>query len=74
MVSCGVGHRHGLDPELLWLCYRLAAVALTGALVWELPYAAGVALKSKKTKKQKIKTKQPSLVRSSGDARIYTPL
>ena len=31
---------------------RLAAVASVGPLVWELPYAAGVALKSKK---QKIK-------------------
>ena len=27
-VSCDVGHRHGLDPRLLWLWYRLAAVAL----------------------------------------------
>ena len=34
---------------------RLAAVASVGPLVWELPYAAGVALKSKK---QKNKTKQ----------------
>ena len=24
---CGVGHRHGLDPELLWLLHRLAAAA-----------------------------------------------
>ena len=22
-VSCGVGNRHGLDPELLWLWCRL---------------------------------------------------
>ena len=27
-VSCGVGHRHGLDPAFLWLSCRLAAVAL----------------------------------------------
>ena len=26
--SCGVGHRCGLDPVLLWLWHRLAAVAL----------------------------------------------
>ena len=26
-VSCGVSHRHGLDPELLWVWYRLVAVA-----------------------------------------------
>ena len=27
-VSCGVGHRHGLDPVLLWLWCRPAATAL----------------------------------------------
>ena len=27
-MSCGLGHRVGLDPELLWLWCRLAAVAL----------------------------------------------
>ena len=27
-VSCGVGHRHGSDPWLLWLWCRLAAAAL----------------------------------------------
>ena len=27
-VSCAVGCRHGSDPALLWLWYRLAAVAL----------------------------------------------
>ena len=52
-VGCGVGHRFGLDPELLWLwpwC-RLAAVALIPPLAWETPYAAGVALKKKKAKR-----------------------
>ena len=46
-MSCGVGPRHGLDPALLWLCYRLAAVAAIGPLAWEPPYATRVALKSK---------------------------
>ena len=33
------------DPALLWLCCRLAAAAAAaiGTLVWELPYATGVA-------------------------------
>ena len=44
-MSCGKGL--GLDPALLWLLRRLAAVALIPALAWELPYAAGVALKAK---------------------------
>ena len=33
---------------LLWLWCRPAAVALTGPLAWEPPYAMGVALKRKK--------------------------
>ena len=47
VVDCG----HGLDPVLLWLCYRLAAAAPIGPLDWELPYAANAALKAKKKKK-----------------------
>ena len=46
-VNCGVGHRHGLDPESLWLWYGPAAVAPIRPLAWEFPYAAGVGLKSK---------------------------
>ena len=47
-MSCGVGCRRGLDPELLWLWCRLAAVDLIRPLAWELPYAVGLALKKKK--------------------------
>jgi len=47
-MSCGVGHRHGLDSSLLWLWCRPAAATLIQPLAWELPYAAGVALKKKK--------------------------
>ena len=36
------------EPVLLWLCCRLAAAALILSLVWELPYAVGVALKKEK--------------------------
>ena len=50
-VSCGVGRRHGSDPALLWLWCRLAAVAQIRPLAWELPYAAGAALKKEKEKK-----------------------
>ena len=53
-MSCGVGHRSGLDPTLLWLWRRLAATALIRLLAWEPPYAAGMAQeKGKKTKKKK---------------------
>ena len=51
-MSCGVGRRLGLDPELLWLWLWLAAVALTEPLAWEPLYAAGVALKKQKKKKR----------------------
>ena len=49
-MSCGVGHRRGLDLVLLWLWHRPAAVAPIGPLAWEPPRAAGVALKSKEKK------------------------
>ena len=53
-MSYDVSHRHGLDPMLLWLWRRLAATALIRPLAWELPYATGMALKSKtKFKKNK---------------------
>ena len=45
-VSCSIGHRHGLDPVLLWLWYRPVAAALIQLLAWELPYAPGAALKT----------------------------
>ena len=47
-ASCGVGHRCGSDPVLPWLWHRAAAAASIQPLAWELPYAAGVALKRKK--------------------------
>ena len=47
-MSCGVGHRHGLDLTLLWLWCRLAATALIGPLALEPPYATGTALKKTK--------------------------
>ena len=47
-MSCGVGHRRGSDPVLLWLWRSLAAIALIRPLAWEPPYAVGVALKRRK--------------------------
>ena len=49
-MSCGVGHRHGLDPMLLWLWCRLTPVAPIQPLAWEPLYAVGVALKFEKKK------------------------
>ena len=42
-MSCGVGHRHGSDPALLWC--KPAATAPVWPLAWKPPYAAGAALK-----------------------------
>ena len=42
------------DLVLLWLWCRPAAVVPIRPLAWELPYALGVALKSKKKKKTNI--------------------
>ena len=68
-MSCGVGHRRGLDPDLLWLWHRLAAIAPIQPLAWEHPYATGAALKSKtKTNKQtKQKTKQKTNKKPKSD-------
>ena len=52
-MSCGVGHRRGLDPMLLWLWCSMAAVALIQPLAREIPYATGAALQKKKKKKKK---------------------
>ena len=50
-MSCGIGHRRGSDPALLWLWSRPAAVAAIQSLAWEPPYAMGAALKRKTNKK-----------------------
>ena len=47
-MSCGVGHRRGSDPVLLWLWHRLGATALIGPLAWGHPYAVGAALEKDK--------------------------
>ena len=57
-VNCNVVCRCGSPLALLWLWCRLAATAPIQCLAWKLPYAAGVALKSKKqTNKQNQKQK-----------------
>ena len=48
-MSCGEGHRRGLDLALMWLRYSLAAMVVIQPLAWELPYAAGTDLNIKKT-------------------------
>ena len=53
LVICGIDHRQGLDPSLLWLWHRLVAVTPIRPLAWELPHAMSAALKSKKERKKK---------------------
>ena len=59
-MSCGVGCRRGLDPELLWLWCRLVATALIRPLAWEPPYAVGAAQEMAKRQNNKTKQKNPS--------------
>ena len=49
-MSCGVGHRHGSDPVLLWLWCKQTATAPIGPLARESPFAMCVALKRQKDK------------------------
>ena len=51
-MSCGVGLRCGLAPTMLWLWRRPVATTPIRPLTWDLPYAAGVAIKSKQANKQ----------------------
>ena len=55
-MSCGVGHRQGSDPTLLWLWCRPAAIAPIQPLAWKLPYATGTA--EKKNEKNKTESGQ----------------
>ena len=57
-MSCGEGHRHGLDLALLWLWCRPTATAPIRPLAWERRYAARAAQEMAKRKKQK-QTKNP---------------
>ena len=52
-MSCGVGHRCGSDPMLLWLWRRLVATAPIRPLAWEPPYAAGAAQEIAKKKEKR---------------------
>ena len=57
IIRENAGSIPGLDQQAkdsvwLWLWRRLAAAALIQPLAWELPYAAGAALKSKQTNKK----------------------
>ena len=47
-----IGHRLSSDPKFLWLWHRPVAAALILPLAWELPYDMGMALKTKKRKKE----------------------
>ena len=61
-VSCGVGHRRGSGPALLWLWWRLAVVALIRPLAWEPPpYAEDAVLKSKKKKGKKGRNREDNV-------------
>ena len=56
-MSCGVGHRHGWGPALLWLRHRPAATVPIGCLAWEPPYTESAALKKNQKTKNKNKIK-----------------
>ena len=61
-MSCGVGRRHSLDAELLWLWRRPAATTLIRPLAWEPPYAVEAAQKMAKRQKKKKRKKEMFLM------------
>ena len=44
---------------MLWMWHRLAAVAWIRLLAWELPYATGASLKSKKREREETPVHPP---------------
>ena len=61
-MSCGVGSRHGLDAEVLWLWCRPAATAPMRPLVQKTPpKTKNIPLKKKTKKKKKKKKKQDQI-------------
>ena len=60
-MSCGVGHRRGLDLALLWLWRRPVATALVRPLAWEPPYAAGSGPRKGNKTKTKTTTQKTTL-------------
>ena len=68
-MSCGVGHRHGLDPVLLWLWRRPVATVPIGLLAWEPPYAMRKALKRQQNKTiMTMKNRNKNKDRGAGQA------
>ena len=49
-MSCGVGHRRGVNLALLWLWHSPVATAPIRPLAWEPLCATGAAKKKKKKK------------------------
>ena len=65
-MSCGVGHRRGLDPALLCLWCRPAAAAQIRPLAWDPPYATGAALQKTTTT-----TKDITRFETGSDSQVY---
>ena len=72
-MSCGIGHRLGLDLTLLWPWLRLMATDLIPPLAWEPPYATAVALKNKKQTKRSLKHHPVTLLPTNQKKIVYTP-
>ena len=55
-MSCGIDHRCGSDPALMWLWRNPVETALIPPLAWEPPYASGATQEKakKQIKKKKI--------------------
>ena len=62
-MSCGIGHRQGLNLVLLWLWCRPEAISPLRPLAWEPLYALGAAPRHhhhpKKKEKKEIRTHLP---------------
>ena len=74
-MSCGVGHRHGLGPELLWLwcsCSSNSAPSLGTSIC--LRYGPKKKKKEKKRKEKKIKALDPRDTLSENFSFLFFPV
>ena len=70
-MSCGVGHRGARSCIAVAVVERLAVAAPIGPLAWELPYATGAALKSKKEKEEREREREDGWKEGREGRKLY---
>ena len=70
-MSCSASCRCGLDPELLWLWNRQAAIAPIEPLAWEFPYEIPQVWPQKRQKRKRKENKKQKLADNTNQGFIF---